>query len=106
MEGAQKKQSVPIGGGDAFDPSVIRGFASRLYVVAKLIALMGLICGFVFGMASAMGWEFGVFATFVMSLFGSAVGTLVGIEAGFLLRLTAQMALCFVQIEANTRSRS
>lgn len=87
-----------------YDPTVIYAFAQRLYSRAQLVIML----------ATVLGAIIGAFIGYVLSgkentgLVAGAVilgviGLLVGAEWAFWLKLRAQMALCQVKIEQNTR---
>ncbi|WP_342373756.1 hypothetical protein NVS55_20135 [Myxococcus stipitatus] len=90
-----------------YDPRTIQSHADALYAQARRIVMTFGFFGFIAG-ASAGGVvgsslsNGGAFA-----LMGGVVGLLVGVSMGrsraFVLQIQAQMALCNVAIEANTR---
>lgn len=98
-----------------YDPSVIRRQAERLYQQASQVqiirallwaALSGALTyvGMVLARANlhaSYGWDPGSVAAGMAVLFGIA-GYAVASDEAFRLRLQAQVALCQVQIEANT----
>ena len=85
-----------------YDPSIIRGFASQLYRRANLIilgwAVFGALAGFVLT-AILASRTFGV----IGSVAGLILGVIIGAGIAFQYKLQAQLALCLVQIEENTR---
>ncbi|RYZ34551.1 MAG: hypothetical protein EOO72_12970 [Myxococcaceae bacterium] len=91
-----------------YDPSVIQQHAESLYSRASRIVLM---CGFLGFIAGAVvGGSIGPAAGDArLVIFGGAalIGLLIGISIGkgraFALELQAQVALCQVATEANTR---
>ena len=97
-----------------YDPAVIRKFADRLYAEATRIVVFDTIIGAVVGALLGFwvgdygkkhdpkAWDQTILALLgllLLGLFGYAIGR----ERSFKLRLEAQMALCQVQIEENTR---
>jgi uncharacterized membrane protein YiaA len=91
-----------------YDPAVVQEFADRLYAKAKSIvisyAFLGGILGLVAGFAAAtyLHENTVVFCVIGLFVFGAA-GLSRGREKAFDLRLSAQTALCQVQIEKNSR---
>lgn len=94
-----------------YDPSIISFFAERLYTSARNIVALCVVLGLVGGIAagavigaSLMGYRDGTMpGAFIGSLFGLALGLAVGRERAFSLKLRAQLALCQLQTEINTR---
>lgn len=94
-----------------YDPAIIQEFAERLYSLASRIvisyviggALLGFIAGF--GVAEsaypAMRVPFCIVGAVVLGI----VGSLLAQPRAFQLRLEAQLALCQMKIEHNTRVR-
>jgi len=96
-------------GGVPYDPSVIRRHANALYSSADMtvvvhvilgLALGGLVGGFVAFIAR----DYVALSTMFCALVGAGIGWFFGDSAAFKLRLQAQLALCQVQIELNTRT--
>ena len=95
-----------------YDPGVILAYAGRLYRNADAILVLGAILGL------AVGWLGGAAAGFYLFRHSEAAGAMpvIGLVLGCLFglvsaqgramayRLQAQIALCQVQIEINTRS--
>ena len=85
-----------------YDPRIIGTFAEALYSRANWIVFIWTVIG---GLGGAL--VLGLYLAKVGALIGLAVGGLMGFFEGqsrsFLLRLQAQLALCAVQIEINTR---
>lgn len=91
----------------SFDPSLLRQLAERLNAQARTAVVVGIIAG------AVTGGLFGFAASLIFMLShsllipGAGVGAIVGIFAGRRkaqsLKLQAQMALCQIQIEENTR---
>jgi hypothetical protein len=93
----------------SYDPSVIEQFAQRLYRRATWIVAQYAILGLVV-LPAAVSVPFilnrdgiGAPELMVVAAVGGLIGFLIGREKGFNLRLQAQVALCQVQIERNTR---
>lgn len=89
-----------------FDPKVIQKFADRLYSQARSILISySLVLGFL-GAGVLYGLELTA-RIHLNPLLGFIVGALIGylmaIEKAFKLKLEAQVALCQVKIEENTR---
>lgn len=93
-----------------YDPVVIQSFADGLYRAADRIVLFSTILGALFG--GAVGFGLGLAMSSgggaILALPGLVVGGFMGHSRGmsktFQLRLEAQLALCQVEIEFNTRS--
>jgi uncharacterized membrane protein (UPF0136 family) len=97
-----------------YDPSVIAAFADRLYAQANRIIVVLSVLGFIVGaiMGAALGGmmgghsdgsTFALVGVVVVGAAGTWVGYSLGQERAFALKLQAQIALCQMQIEANTR---
>lgn len=96
-----------------YEPAVIESHAAMLYLqAAKIVvrlAIMGAIVGIaaggsagaVFGGATISGQL--LVGAILGGLIGFTIGTSIGTARGFVLRLQAQVALCQVAIERNTR---
>jgi len=92
----------------SYDSSVIEEFADRLYREASstvatytlLVALLGAGGGVAVGSVI----QGALLAASVGALVGGAIGFQIGQQKAFALRLQAQVALCQVQIEVNTRN--
>lgn len=89
------------GGVVEYDPKVIRKFADTLYARAwtTVIVFTGLGALVGFGLTLPQPPAIQVLVTAILALFGFALGR----QAAFSLRLQAQVALCQVMIEDNTR---
>ena len=97
----------------AYDPSIIVKFAERLYSKALWIVLWTSLLGFVGGgvtggvlaATGAFGSGPGAFVVVaVLALLLGTIGYSVGKERSFKYELDAQLALCQLQIEINTRA--
>lgn len=101
----------------SYDPQIIVQFAASLYARAAALirsytvwgALVGLlVAGAIGGFVGSSVAGSGGGAAFVLGLIGALLGGYGGYQAGlekaFSLKLQAQIALCQVQIEFNTRS--
>lgn len=92
-----------------YEPSLLRTLAGRLEAQARTSVAVGIIAG------AVTGGLFGFAASLIFMLShsllipGAVVGATLGIVAGRrkaqALRLQAQMALCQIQIEENTRQQ-
>jgi hypothetical protein len=110
--GAVPPSTLPAHTGIQYDPAVIRDFAKALYDEADALSFRAGVKGFLLGGALAGGMSLIGFhdqtAAFVGGLVGGAVGYAIGVGGAaaqaFSLRLQAQMALCQVEIERNTRN--
>ena len=94
-----------------YDPSVILAFANSLYARAAwiilLYAVVGLTVGSAIGIAiTSTTPDSGILPVVVCSLIIGLPAVELGRQKAFALRLQAQIALCQVQIEANTRNLS
>lgn len=97
-----------------FDPEIIETFARRLYSQASRIviryALLYALLGGAFSapvyyyLPAALATNFGPVIVAAIVVLFALVGASVGNEKAFMIRLQAQMALCYVQIERNTRA--
>jgi hypothetical protein len=95
----------------SYDPAVIQQNAERLLRQAASISISYAIRGLLLG-GAVVGFAFlfvgkghvGLPEIFIGAAIGLGVGFSIGREKGFQLRLQAQTALCYLQIEANTRS--
>lgn len=94
-----------------YDASIIHQFAQSLYNRAQRITFAYAMYGVFMGAAVAVGLSIvaGLPAAEMWALFGAVVGVVLGLAMGsekaFALRLQAQIALCQVQIELNSRPR-
>ena len=91
-----------------YDASVICEFAESLYSQARGVVLSYTLAGILIGasVGAAIGSSFrqgGVFGIAGAVIVG-AIAYQLGRQKAFALRLQAQVALCQVQIEANTRT--
>lgn len=96
----------------AYDPSVVEEFARRLYARARLITALYTVLGvlvvplIVAAIMAGNGADLGFAEVILAAIAGGVVGFVVGRERAFSLRLQAQIALCQVQIERNSRSQN
>lgn len=89
-----------------YDPEIIQQFAQRLYRKAERIELLyssigGVIFAFVSSLSDSVrydGWPI-----LVAAGVGIFIGHSIGSSSGLRYRIEAQQALCFAQIEKNTR---
>ena len=92
-----------------YDSAIIMKFAGRLYAQAQAIVarytLLGLVLGGLLGYVGGALNHTEVGGALVGFGFFGIVGYFIGQERAFHLKLQAQQALCFVQIEMNTRAR-
>lgn len=101
-----------------YDPAVIQAFANKMYKEAnKIIFIETIKYGFFIGlgvmlasffMFARLGFEPTAGNVGAMFLVGSCLGGYIGWQNGqlkaFHLKLEAQRALCFAQMEQNTKS--
>jgi len=99
-----------------YNKVVIQSYADALYSQALGIEVIYTILGFLLGTAGGVGLTLGAAsvvgmapdagATIIFGVLGGPIPALIGFflarPRAFLLRLQAQQALCFVQIEQNT----
>ena len=91
-----------------YDPALLRTLANKLDAQARTAVLVGVIAG------AVTGGLFGFAASLIFMLShslllpGAVLGAILGIFAGRrkaqALKLQAQMALCQIQLEENTRT--
>ena len=86
----------------SYDPKIIGIYANALYRRADWIVFVWTIIGAVFG-AAICGFYGGQAGLLLGIVVGGIMGYSEGQSRSFFLRLQAQLALCQVQIEANTR---
>ncbi len=101
-----------------YDEDLIRKFADRLYARAGRTVFLHVLSGILIGLAA--GWILGVSEPVAMMLWGTGydpqtltmaggaiafglAGLALGMRRSFLMKLQAQLALCQMQIERNTR---
>ena len=90
-----------------YDPQVIQKFADKLYSQANTAVFLSTIIGVLIG--GAVGYSAGVNSpnggTFAMvgAVVTGLLGLVVGLQRSFTLRVQAQIALCQMKIEENTR---
>ena len=94
--------------GVSYDPAVIKRLADSLYQRASAIVALyttaGVLVGLMLGVsAGAFAVGAGVGGAFIGALAGAFIGWNIGSQKAFWLKLQAQIALCQVEIEANTR---
>ncbi|AGC45325.1 hypothetical protein MYSTI_04024 [Myxococcus stipitatus DSM 14675] len=90
-----------------YDPKTIQAHAEALYAQARRIVMTFGFFGFIVGASAGGGVGASLSNGGAFALIGGVVGLLVGVSMGrsraFVLQIQAQMALCNVAIEANTR---
>lgn len=85
-----------------YDPQVLQKYADKMYASATMIVVLLALIGAGLGGAAGgalspkLGWILG-------AGLGLVVGVLFGVVAGFWYKLRAQLVLCQLQIEVNTR---
>jgi F0F1-type ATP synthase assembly protein I len=92
-----------------YEAKIIQEFADRLYSKAKSVIasytfwgiVLGAFLGFAFGTYSRTGPLFTIVGMFIVG----AIGYSIGKEKAFQYKLQAQIALCQVKIEENSRLR-
>ncbi len=101
-----------------YDEKVIRKFANRLYAKAARVVFVYSLFGTIIGLV--IGWILGASEPVAMMLWGTGydpqklamlagavflglAGLALGLRRSFFLKLQAQLALCQMHIERNTR---
>jgi len=92
-----------------YDPNIIQQFADRLYSRARSVviawtllgAIIGIAGGYMLPLVTDIPRPIGIIG--ILIFFG-LLGYMIGTEWSFKLKLNAQVALCQVQIERNTRT--
>jgi hypothetical protein len=92
-------------GGRRYDPSVIIEYASGLYWMATVWIVAYSVVGLLAGLLGGRILNSGI-SMLIGAIAGLVIGYLLGEARARDLRLRAQLALCQVQIEANTRPDS
>lgn len=97
-----------------FDPTVVETFTRRLYWQATKIVVKSVLTYAFVGWGGSMGayyylpaaWahDYGVPMIVVTTVLCALIGWSVGSDKAFALRLQAQILLCQLQIERNTRA--
>ncbi|HEU4887372.1 MAG TPA: hypothetical protein VFV49_05755 [Thermoanaerobaculia bacterium] len=91
-----------------YDPSVIVEFADYLYAQAASVVLgytvVGILAGGGIGAVIGTMLGEGVIPIVIGAAIVGVIAAQLGRQKAFALRLQAQVALCQVQIEANTRT--
>jgi uncharacterized membrane protein YeaQ/YmgE (transglycosylase-associated protein family) len=90
----------------SYNEKIIESFADKLYQMADRIVLtyvvIGLLVGGILG-AIASELSSNSIMTLLLAVIGAGIGYAIASPKAFLLRLQAQISLCQVQIERNTR---
>lgn len=86
----------------SYDSNVIQNIADSLYSRAATIVFLHVAFFLLVG-AVAGGYAGGGVAALVGGIVGALLGYYLGAQRAFMLKLQAQVALCQVQIEKNTR---
>ena len=101
-----------------YEPAIIREFASKLYAEANrvillwaiLLAVPGAGIGGAIGYLFLAGWEAEAAGGVLGGILGIGVlgglGRSIGERKAFILKLQAQLALCQVAIEENSKKRA
>ena len=100
----------------AYDPKFIVAFADDLYSKANRIiatyVIRGVLLGAVFpvivsgiAMRGQMTWSVMTAIALVGGVPGVLIGWSMGVQKAFMMKLQAQLALCQLQTEINTRQR-
>lgn len=93
-----------------YDPTVIHTHAQRLYNTANTIVVLYAVFGLLVGLSVGYGYASSVrspdpgVAAGIVGLIFATLGLVLGQLRAFALRLEAQLALCQLQIETNTRN--
>ena len=91
-----------------YDPHVIQEMAGRLYAQAARLVFLGVFLGGLVGLTAGITIALSVslpllVGAFVGALLGGALGAAAMEQRALALKFQAQLALCQVQIEMNTR---
>lgn len=90
------------------DPQLLHRLAGKLVAQARIAVVGGIITGTVtgglFGFAASLIFMFSHSLLIPGAVAGAILGVFAGRRKAQALRLQAQMALCQIQIEENTRS--
>ena len=87
-----------------YDPRVIEAIANRLYAQAdNIIAFWTLVCAAGIGFFCYVGLGGSTTGGVVGGIVGALIGCAIGSEKALRIKFEAQMALCQVEIERNTR---
>jgi hypothetical protein len=88
-----------------YEARVITQFAEKLYAQAGRVVILYVVVMALGGLAvgKAIGGRDAEGPMVLVALLGGVLGQFVGQARAFLLRLQAQVALCQVEIERNTR---
>lgn len=91
-----------------YDPTVIQQFANTLYSRARTVLVVCVVLAAIAGAGAgaAVAREANALIGLLVFALCVFVGISIGKDLGFRYKLTAQLALCQVQTEANTRSAS
>ena len=95
-----------------YDPEIIQKFAEKLYAQANRIIFvytaLGALAGAVAGLAISQNFDQQTQLVAVLAVAGllGLIGFVIGSERAFRLKLEAQLALCQMRIEWNTRPRT
>jgi uncharacterized membrane protein YfcA len=91
-----------------YNEVIIQTFAEKLYQQADRIVatyfIIGLLIGGIVGAIAKDALNSGILVI-VFPVLGAAIGYSIASPKAFILRLQAQIALCQVQIERNTRTK-
>lgn len=93
-----------------YDPDIINRYANWLYDRATTIVVIHALVGAAIGAGPGLlllARLFGsadVFSALIGGIIGGAIGYWIGSQKAYWLKLQAQVALCQVQIEYNTRA--
>lgn len=92
-----------------YDSRLIYTFAERLYSQARatvfIFSLLGAGLGYGLGMFVSGTRESPSILGLIFAIIAGVIGFLAGMQRAFALKLEAQIALCQVKIEENTRRR-
>jgi hypothetical protein len=96
-----------------YDSKIIQQFADRLYAKARSVVvnytilgtIIGLFAGITIAQIPSYSSAMGAVVAIAVSFFGMC-GFIIGRERAFKFKLEAQVALCQVQFEENTRKNN
>ena len=92
-----------------YDPSLLRTLAEKLNAQARTAVVTGIIAGAItgglFGFAASLIFMMSQSLLIPGAVAGAILGVFAGRRKAQALRLQAQMALCQIQIEGNSRPK-
>ena len=89
-----------------YDSKIIYRYAQQLYNQANALIALCLLLGAIGGAVAGASLAPGDWPKAVGAIIGAAIGLLIGVGLSFHVKLKAQIMLCQVKIEENTRSNT